>query len=131
MSARVCQKTINFKICHAGGHVPPQGHLEKKNSGEQRQSRLRSWFSSKRGYHGGIVLHSKPYAEQGFAAVIAFVLRERCRLCRHAQADTKNVSAQFRYLLIAAMSSTSTRTSFGSSFAATQERAGFSVKYCP
>ena len=37
-----CRKTINFKICHVGGHVPPQGHTEKKSSGEQRQSRLRS-----------------------------------------------------------------------------------------
>ena len=47
-----CQNTINFKICHVGGHVPPQWHLEKKNSGEQRQSRLRSWFSSKRDIMG-------------------------------------------------------------------------------
>ena len=53
--------------------------LKRKPSGEQRQSHLRSWFSSKRGYRG-------KNAEQGFAAVIAFVLRERCRLYRHAQA---------------------------------------------
>ena len=27
-------------------------------------------------------------AEQGFTAAIAFVLRERCRLCRHARMTT-------------------------------------------
>ena len=105
--------------------------LKRKTAVSNGKAVCGAGFRRKGGIMGGIVLHSKPYAEQGFAAVIAFVLRERCRLCRHAQADTKNVSAQFRYLLIAAMSSTSTRTSFGSSFAATQERAGFSVKYCP
>ena len=63
-------------MCHAGGHVPPSctarrwDFIEKKNSGEQRQSRLRSWFSSKRWYR-------RKNEEQGSAAVIAFVLRER------------------------------------------------------
>ncbi|MDD6236908.1 MAG: hypothetical protein PUB00_05950 [Clostridiales bacterium] len=33
-------------------------------------------FFVEKGVSRGIVLHSKPYAEQGFAAVIAFVLRE-------------------------------------------------------
>ncbi len=37
-----------------------------------------------KGVSWGIVLRSKSYAEQGFAAVIVFVLRKRCRPCRHA-----------------------------------------------
>ncbi len=41
------------------------------------------------------------------------------------------IDESFDYTEISAITSTSTNTSFGSSFTATQERAGFSVKYFP
>ena len=43
--------------------------LKRKTAVSNGKAVMRSWFSSKRGYRG-------KNAEQGFAAVIAFVLRE-------------------------------------------------------
>ena len=68
----------SFKMMSRRRTCAAAGTLCKKISGKQRQSRLRSWFSLKRGNRG-------KNAEQGFTAAIAFVLRERRRFYRHAQ----------------------------------------------
>ncbi|MDD6236548.1 MAG: hypothetical protein PUB00_04115 [Clostridiales bacterium] len=51
--------------------------MEKKTSGEQRQSRLRSWFSLNRGNHGESSCVASRTQSKVFTEAIAFVLRER------------------------------------------------------
>ena len=59
-----------MRNCHAGGHVPPEWHHARKPAVSRGKAFCGAGFRLKRGNRG-------KNAEQGFAAVIVFVPRER------------------------------------------------------